>query len=120
MKPQRIVSVIFLSVIFLTGCASTTINHVSADEFLIKAKQIEQMTSAIWTTYIGSSQTRAYLEYGDVLTFGKGTRTIVYWTELNELPKDIAEKLKEGKPPWIPWQEQNKRAKDNKSLHSDG
>jgi hypothetical protein len=103
-KQLNAIVAISLLGIFLSGCAGTNIKHVSANEFLEMAKQIEQMNSATWTTYIGSSETRAYLEYGDMLAVGQNTRTIVYWTELDKLPKDIAAKLKEGISPWTPWQ----------------
>jgi len=91
-----IVSVL-LSLLFLSGCGGTRIKHVSASEFLKIAKQIEQISSATWTTYIGSSQTRAYLEYGDVLASGGRSRTIVYWTELEKLPEDVTRELQAGR-----------------------
>jgi hypothetical protein len=109
-----------ISMIFLPGCGGMRIEHVSAPEFLEHAKQIEQMSSATWTTYIGSSQTRAYLECGDVLASGGQSRTIVYWTELEKLPEEVAKELKAGKSPWVPWQEQGAKPKDNQPVHSDG
>lgn len=113
MKSKIKIWIILLSAILLSGCSVTSIKHLSADEFLNQTKIIEQINSARWVKYIGSSETRAYLEYGDVLAIGGRTRTIIYWTELDRLPKDIEEKLRAGKSPWVPWQEKNKKAKDN-------
>ncbi len=99
----KIIGAIILAGTLLVGCAGTSVKHLSANEFIEQANQIEQMNSATWTTCIGSSETRVYLEYGDVLALGQRTRTIIYWTELDQLPKDISMKLKEGISPWIPW-----------------
>ena len=89
---------------FMFGCASTTIKRLSGQEFLNQAGQIEQLNSFHWTTYVGTSPERAYLEFGYPTPFGKGSRTTVYWTPLSELPADIAAQLKSGNPPWKPWQ----------------
>lgn len=104
MNKLKILIAVVTFIFLLPGCSGTSIIHVSANEFLKKANQIEQMNSATWTTYIGSSETRAYLEYADVIAIGERTRTIVYWTEIDQLPKNIADKLKKGISPWTPWQ----------------
>ncbi len=88
--------------LMLSGCASTRIKRLSGPEFLNQAEQIKQVNSFHWMTYIGSPSQRAYLEYGHPALIGKGTRTTVYWTELSELPEDIADQLKAGTPPWKP------------------
>lgn len=94
-------------ILFLSGCASTRIKRLSGAEFIYQAEQMKQISSFHWTTYIGSSTQRAYLEFGRPSflynIIGKGTRTTVYWTELSELPQDIAGQLKAGNPPWKPW-----------------
>jgi hypothetical protein len=72
------------------------------------------MNSASWTTYIGASATRAYLEYGDVFGSNSKSRTIVYWTELEGLPLDIRQKLKEGAQPWLPWHDKVEKNRQNK------
>ncbi|WP_028581446.1 hypothetical protein [Desulfogranum japonicum] len=102
MLSKSLIVAFLLSMIFLPGCGGTRIKHVPAPEFLEIAKQIEQMSSATWTTYIGSSKTRAYLEYGDALASSGTSRTIVYWTELEKLPQDVAKNLKAAKSPWVP------------------
>jgi hypothetical protein len=88
----------------LSGCASTKIERLSGQEFLRQANQISQMNSFQWTSYVGSSPDRAYLEYGYPALIGRGARITVYWTFLSELPSDIAAQLKAGNPPWTPWQ----------------
>jgi hypothetical protein len=100
--------------LFVSGCANTKIKHLSANDFLAQAKQIEAMNSASWTTYIGASATRAYLEYGDVFGSNSKSRTIVYWTELEGLPLDIRQKLKEGAQPWLPWHDKVEKNRQNK------
>jgi len=100
--------------IMLTGCASTRIKQLSGAEFMNRAEQMKEISSFHWTTYIGSSQQRAYLEFGrPALMYniiGKETRTTVYWTELSELPEDISEQLRAGTPPWKPWRPETNRA----------
>jgi uncharacterized protein YceK len=90
--------------ILLSGCASTRMKHLDAQEFVERAKVIEQMNSAMWMTYVGSSHSRAYLEFQDMLTLSGNPATVVYWTELDGLPKQLADQLKTGTPPWTPWQ----------------
>jgi len=99
----------------LTGCASTRIQHLGAKEFIESAEMIEQMNSAMWMTYVGSSQGRAYLEYQDMLTIGDAPKTVLYWTELESLPADLATQLRSGRPPWTPWSEQSE---SNREQHS--
>ncbi len=93
--------------ILMSGCASTRIKQLSGTEFVYQAEQIKQISSLHWTTYIGSSNQRAYLEFGRPSflynVIGQEIRTTVYWTELSELPEDIAGQLKAGNPPWKPW-----------------
>jgi hypothetical protein len=89
--------------LLLSGCTSTRIKRLSGADFINQAEQMKQVTSFHWTTYIGSSTQRAYLEFGHPAFIGKGTRTTVYWTELSELPEDIAGQLKAGNPPWKSW-----------------
>lgn len=88
---------------FLSGCASTQIRRLSGADFVQQAKQTEQISSLIWTTYIGSSGQRAYLELMQPALIGKGVRTTIFWTPLPELPDEVAIRLKEGNPPWAPW-----------------
>ena len=90
--------------IILTGCTSTRIEQISGADFVVQAKRMEQISSFHSTIYIGSSNQRAYLEFRRPSLLyniiGKRTRTTVYWTELSELPEDIADQVKAGNPPW--------------------
>lgn len=113
------ISFALLIALLAGGCASTRIKHLPPKEFLAQAQQIEAMNSATWTTYIGASATRAYLEYGDVIGFVSKSRTIVYWTELEGLPAELRQKLKAGDRPWIPWQEKVDKPRDNKPTQTD-
>ena len=90
------------SILFLTCCASTKIKHLDAAQFVERAEGIEQMNSAMWTRYVGTTQGRVYLEHQDMLTVSGGPQTTVYWTELDSLPKEIGEKLKNGIDVWTP------------------
>lgn len=92
--------------IVLSGCASTTIKRLSGQDFIKQAGQIEQLNSFHWTSYVGNSPGRAYLEFGYPTPFGKGSRTTVYWAPLSELPTEIAQQLNDGNPPWKPWRPQ--------------
>jgi hypothetical protein len=87
----------------LAGCASTRIKQLSGDAFLKQADQISQVSSFTWTSYVGISHQRAYLEYGHPAFIGKGVSTTVYWTPLAELPTNLVMQLKSGTPPWTNW-----------------
>ncbi len=84
---------------FLFGCASTNIKHLSGPKFLEQAKQTELLTSFNWSSYIGTGNSRAYIEFGYPAFIGDGYRVTIYWTELSELPADTVAQLREGKRP---------------------
>ena len=57
------------------------------------------------STYVGCSGTRAYLESWRMTIFDERGEITVYWTELSELPDDVAskntaERVKPGAGPW--------------------
>lgn len=64
----------------IAGCAGTRIEQLSGSEFLKQAEQTNPISSFKWTSYIGSSEQRAYLEYGYPALIGKGARVTLYWT----------------------------------------
>ena len=73
---------------FIIGCSNTQIKHLNATSFINQAQEIEQMNSAYKTSYIGKTDSRIYLEYyTGVTSTGKG-KTIIYWTELENLSDD--------------------------------
>ena len=88
----------------IAGCSSTKIKHLNSEEFLKQAALTEGMHSALTCTYIGTTHDRVYLEFENYITFlRKKPVTTIYWTELNELPLNISEKIKAGKSPWKPF-----------------
>lgn len=89
--------------LMLSGRAASRIRQLSGTDFVAQAKQMELVSSFNWTTYIGKSKQRAYLEYGHPAFVGSGTRTTVYWAPLSELPDDVVLELKAGNPPWKSW-----------------
>ena len=89
--------------VLVAGCAGTRIRQLSADEFLREAGRVSEMNSCRWTSYIGSTPQRAYLESGYPALFGGGMRTTVYWVPVADLPGNIVNQLKAGTPPWTNW-----------------
>lgn len=85
-----------------SGCAKTTIRHVSAERFVQEARKMEQINSAHTHIYVGTTATRVYLEHVALVPRQK---TTVYCTELGGLPTELQKQLKAGPPPWTPWQE---------------
>jgi hypothetical protein len=84
----------------MLGCARTRINEVSGDEFIKHAQQTDLMGSFAWTSYIGSTHDRAYLEYGHPAFIGSGLQVTVFWTQLSELPTSVVTQIKNGVRPW--------------------
>jgi len=89
-----------ISAVALNGCASTRIKHVSGAEFLKYAENTALPQSFVWDNYIGSTDQRAYLEYGHPAFIGKGKQMTVFWTELSELPSNIVAQIRSGERPW--------------------
>ena len=87
----------------LAGCAGTRVERLSGPEFLAQAGQTDVMGSYVWTSYIGSTGQRAYLEYGHPALVGGGVRMTVYWTPMTELPSNVVLRIKAGAPPWTNW-----------------
>lgn len=95
------ISFCLILAIYMMGCSSTTkVKRLSGSEFLKQAKQTQLIGSFNWTTYIGSTKNRVYLEYGYMSPIRKGASTTIYWTPINELPAEIVEKLKSGEEIW--------------------
>ena len=104
MKSIHKASLLILAVggisLLTAGCASTSIKELNAGTFVDQAKEIQEINSFHWTSYIGHSGNRVYLEYQNPALIGKGLKSTVYWTELSGLPEDVQEQIKEGKNPW--------------------
>jgi hypothetical protein len=88
--------------LLFSSCASSRIKRLSGVEFLRQAEEMKQTSSFNWTTYVGASGSRAYLESGYPALIGEGTRTTVYWTPLKELPPEVAAQIKADRPKWRP------------------
>ena len=99
----NLLGVLVLIMAIITGCAGTRIQKLSGPEFLEEAKHTDEMNSFFWTSYIGNSYQRAYLEYGHAALIGKGAIVTVYWTPISELPSNIVEQIKTRVPPWTNW-----------------
>ena len=98
--------IIFLGTItlLLSGCSSTEVVHIDAEQFLECAEVMDGRHSALSATYIGSTYNKAYLEFHTHITFFRRTpATYIYWTEIDLLPKDVAEKIIMGQEPWAPF-----------------
>ncbi len=91
-------------VVLLSSC-KTNIEHLGKDDFIKLGTTIEKMNSATSTQYIGKTQDRVYLEYFGPGIFG--SKTIVFWTEISNLPSDYQRLIKEGKSPWVPWMQKS-------------
>jgi|APTNR8051073442_1049403.scaffolds.fasta_scaffold06997_3 hypothetical protein len=92
------------------GCANTGIRHVDADEFVRQAKSMEYANSASGAFYIGASPTRVYVERTGLYRLIRLHDAMVYWTELDGLPKDVADTIRSGRCPWKPWQDEMQKA----------
>lgn len=92
-----------IAVLGLPGCAGTRIRELSAPAFLKQAEQTAVVGSFVWTSYIGSSGQRAYLEYGHPAFLGRGMQMTVYWTPLDGLPTNVVAQIKAGMRPWTNW-----------------
>ncbi len=102
-KPQVFIFVFLAGAcagLLFTGCAATHVKELSAVDFVKQAGEINEVNGAHWTRYVGRTQGRVYLEYQHSSLIGDGVRTTVYWTNLPELPKEIAENIKVGNAPW--------------------
>ncbi len=99
-------SAALLPACLLCGCATVGIRHVKADEFVRQARTLEGPNSACDTFFVGTSGRRAYIEHDGLYRVFRCHKTIVYWTELDGLPTDLADKLKAGEQPWTPWYKQ--------------
>lgn len=93
--------------IVLAGCASTRIKHVSGVECVERAEYVEMPASLGKTAYIGVSDDRVYIEkqyFAAWISFlTLKPLTTVVWTHLQDLPPELAVRLKAGDPPWKPW-----------------
>ncbi len=78
--------------------------HAEADHRTVRADEIahEEMVVPFppFPVYIGVGHNLAYLENRGRFRGIRSPKTIVYWTELDELPDELAARLKAGENPW--------------------
>jgi hypothetical protein len=86
----------------VTSCAHTNVKQLSGRDFLEQTQRIGQPDSMEWTSYLGISCGRVYLEYGhmEILSVGNEFYRTIYWTPTSELPSGLVTQLKSGNPPW--------------------
>lgn len=65
-----------------------------------QARQTDLVGSFAWTSYIGSTCGRAYLECGHPAFLGGGTQVTVLWTPISELPSNVVAQIRSGARPW--------------------
>ena len=87
---------VICSVVF---ASCSTVKHVDASTFLEIADEIDEWNTMSATSFIGTSNTRVYLERWRKAVLFKSEYT-VYWTSIAELPDDVMFQLKAGRNPW--------------------
>ena len=108
------------AILLIAGCiCRPSIRHLSAEEFLVQAKQVERANTMYWDHYVGSTHSRAYLEHGGLPTFGGCDRTTVYWTEIDGLPPELAERLRAGERPWKTYTERASEGEEDQATPTD-
>ncbi|WP_152032608.1 hypothetical protein [Ereboglobus luteus] len=84
---------IFSLALFVSGCASTAIKRISADQFVHAYKSIDSPASMFSYAYIGQSNTNAYIEYSRVALFSNKWKVQILCTPVSELPQDFLRQL---------------------------
>ena len=96
-KPLKVaVGLLILLLVMALGDHLWCLRKLSGKAFVAQAEDITMIHSIRWTRYIGTSGGRVYLEF---IPLGR-SRPIVYWTNLSELPPDLAARLEAGEVPW--------------------
>jgi len=96
-RPLKIAGVIFVSFLLLLLIDQCwQIRRLNADAFLRRAKDISRINTTNYTSYVGVAGDRVYLNHWEM---GRWS-TILYWTPLEELPKDLEVRLRAGDRPW--------------------
>lgn len=98
---SRILGVCLIALLH-SSCASVGTKHLTTKEFIDKARSISEPDKPPFTTYIGIGHNLAYLEDWGKFRGIRSPKTIVYWTELDQLPGEFARSLKAGENPWAP------------------
>lgn len=103
-RATRLASICALAVVtagllFLFGCSSTGRHYqVPRDEFERLARL--PMGSALDSRFIGATEHRAYLAVWSAMPSSAGGGDHVYSVALDELPPEIAQRIRSGENPW--------------------
>ncbi|MGB4811595.1 MAG: hypothetical protein WBP13_03810 [Methylophilaceae bacterium] len=68
---------------------------------IAQTQHINALESAQYTTYIGASASRAYLEYWSASPISSIGNATVIWAPISDLPADVATKIKASVNPWL-------------------
>ena len=80
----------------LLGCSA--LERTSAEEFLRRAEEIDQIHTVKATRFIGATERSAYLEHWNMGLVGSSTTVV--WVPLNELPEEVIVAMRAGEQPW--------------------
>jgi len=79
-------------------CSGGRHREVTGKKFLELAQK--PIGSALYTRFIGATDTRAYLSVWSALPASAGGGEDVYSVALVDLPEDIANRIRKGQNPW--------------------
>ena len=94
----------------IIGCAGKKIEYLEPEIFMERART--NIGSAHTCTYIGTSQDRVYFEHMTIALLSDKPYYIVYWTDIEDIPKEFIDKLETEKKAFM--NELEKVSKDNK------
>jgi hypothetical protein len=106
MKHNIVIALMIMALLF-SGCATTNIKHLRTEEFIAKARNF--IGSANSSNCIGVGFNRAYIEYADGITISGGQHTVVYWTELQQLPESFLKMFKKDTEETWSWTERDNK-----------
>jgi hypothetical protein len=98
---SQVIQAFCLVTLLLSGCASVGTKHLTANAFLDKGREIETSEEKPFTVYIGAGHRLAYIESWGRFRGVLSPKTMIYWTEIDGLPEDVAARLKAGDCPWM-------------------
>lgn len=92
-------AVVTLGLLLLFGCCSTGRHYeVTRDEFVRLARL--PTGSALDSRFIGATEQRAYLAVWSAMPSSAGGGSHVYSVALDDLPPEIAQRIRSGGNPW--------------------
>lgn len=98
---RAIVTALCLVVAAFTLVGCSTMRRVDAATFIQYGERTREMNSAKDYDLAGVKDGKAMIRYWTAIVFG-GSKTVIYWVPLSELPPAVAAELSAGKNPWGP------------------